>query len=123
MMNKTLNLNNRKSSATLRNNSGLTDFAGVAATLGHVKDLLVKIIDLFATRRDRQLNTGLLEEQLRAAQLKNVREQLALLEHAGFSQLQRKAILLELTPAIDGLEGLAERGLITHATIYTEADG
>ena len=101
---------------------GLTDLAGIGEALGHVKEIIIKCIDVFVTRKERQLKNNILEQEVEAAALKNVREKISILKELGYSDTQCRQILAEVSPAVAKLEALAQRGLITNA-VNTENDG
>ncbi len=101
---------------------GATDFTGLGQALGHVKDVVLKCVDVFVGRRKRELENALLEEQRDAEALKNVRERINILKSLGYSDTQCRQILAEVSPAVAKLEALAQRGLITNAS-DVEADG
>jgi hypothetical protein len=101
---------------------GATDFTGIGQALGHVKDVVLKCIDILVNRRERHLKNSILEEDLDAAALRNVRERLSILKELGYSDTHCRQILAEVSPAVAKLEALAQRGLITNA-VSTENDG
>lgn len=94
---------------------GVTDFSGIGQALGHVKDVVLKCIDVWVGRRERQLKNELLEHQRDAEALKNVRERLSVLKELGYSDSHCRQILAEVSPAVAKLEALAQRGQITNA--------
>ena len=95
---------------------GVTDFAGMGQALGHVKDIVLKCIDVWVGRRERELKNEILEHQRDAEALKNVRERLSILKSLGYSETHCRQILAEVSPAVAKLEALTQRGLITNAS-------
>jgi hypothetical protein len=101
---------------------GVTDFTGIGQALGHLKDLVLKCIDVRVSQDERALRNQILEHERDAAALKNVRERLAILRDLGYADSQCRQILAETSPAVAKLESLAQRGLITDAS-NVENDG
>lgn len=101
---------------------GATDFTGIGQALGHVKDVVLKCVDVWINRDERKIKNQILEQERDAAALKNVRERLSVLKELGYTDSQCRQILAEVSPAVAKLEALAQRGLITNAST-TENDG
>lgn len=101
---------------------GVTDFAGIGQVLGHVKDIILRCIDVCVSRRERQLKNELLKQERDAKALQNVAERIKVLKSLGYSDSHCRQILAEVSPAVAKLEALAERGLIKHAE-SVENDG
>jgi len=96
---------------------GATDFTGMGQALGHVKDILLKCIEVCTGRRERNLKNDILEQQRDAEVLKNVKERLAILKGLGYSDMQCRQVLAEVSPAVAKLEALASRGLVIGASV------
>jgi len=101
---------------------GASDFTGIGQALGHVKDVVLKCIDIHVSRDERKIKNQILEQERDAAALKNVRERLSVLKELGYSDSHCRQILAEVSPAVAKLEALAQRGLITDAS-KIENDG
>lgn len=95
---------------------GATDFTGIGQALGHLKDVVLKCIDVWVNHDERKIKNQILEQERDAAALKNVRERLSVLKELGYSDSQCRQILAEVSPAVAKLEALAQRGLITNAS-------
>ena len=95
---------------------GATDFTGIGQALGHVKEVLLKCVDVWVDRDERTIRNQILEQERDAAALKNVRERLAVLKELRYSDSQCRQILAEVSPAVAKLEALAQRGLIANAS-------
>ena len=95
---------------------GATDFTGMGQALGHVKDVLLKCVEVCMGRRERNLKNDILEQQRDAEVLKNVRERLSILKSLGYTDVQCRQVLAEVSPAVAKLEALASRGLLVDAS-------
>lgn len=95
---------------------GGVDLAGLGQATGHLKDVVVKLIDVKVTARERELRNQILEEDRRAAALRNMREEIAILKELGYSEVEIRKILSASRPAIESLASLAEAGKITHVS-------
>ena len=101
---------------------GATDFTGLGQALGHVKDIVLKCIDVCSNRRERNLKNDILEQQRDAEVLKNVKERLLILKSLGYTDTQCRQVLAEVSPAVAKLESLANRCLVVDASVE-EGDG
>lgn len=95
---------------------GATDFTGLGQALGHVKDIILKCVDVCTTRRERNLKNDILEQQRDGEVLKNVKERLSILKSLGYTDSQCRQVLAEVSPAVAKLEDLARRGLVINAS-------
>jgi hypothetical protein len=94
---------------------GLTDLAGIGQVLGHVKDVVLRCIELCVNRRERQLKNDLLEQERDSKALQNVADRIKILKSLGYSDSHCRQVLAEVSPAVAKLESLVERGMITNA--------
>ena len=92
---------------------GGIDFLGVAALVGHLKEVLLRLLELNATRRERQAKAALIEIEVEMARLKAVKEHLTILKELGFTNAERQKLLLELSPCAQSLLVLMRREMIT----------
>jgi hypothetical protein len=99
---------------------GVTDFTGLGQALGHLKDVIVKLIDVKAASREREIKNQILEEDLNAAALKNMREKIALLKELGYTKADVRSIVAALNPSVLTLENFVDRGMITSAQIQED---
>ena len=75
---------------------GATDFTGMGQALGHVKDILLKCIEVCTGHRERNLKNDILEQQRDAEVLKNVKERLSILKNLGYTDMQCRQVLAEV---------------------------
>ena len=101
---------------------GVTDLAGIAQGLAHVKDLVVKCIDVHTSKRERELRNSILEQQLESEVLKNVRAKLEVLQSLGLPESVCIQAIADVLPAVATIQRLVERQQITGAT-EVERDG
>ncbi len=102
---------------------GFTDVTGVGQVLGHVKDLITKLLEMRASRDERKLRNRLLEQQVEEAKLKNIEKKIDLLKKMGYSDTACQILIGEVAPSIMFLEEAVSSGLITNVTIIKENDG
>jgi hypothetical protein len=99
---------------------GFADFLGFGVAIGHMKDIIVKIIDLATTREQRALDTVGKRLDLQAKQIQNAREFVQLVSEARGADLD-EGKLRELVIRTDVLQGellpFVERGQLTGADI------
>ena len=104
--------------------AGITDITGVGAVVGHLKDLIIRAIDLWADNPMRRAHALQEQEKLRAMQIQNARDvvqlvsearQQGLLSDKGFERLVR-----ELEYPQDALRFLVASGRITGARMLDE---
>ncbi len=92
---------------------GNTDLSGLGQAMGHVKDIVIKLIDVQVCSNERKIKNEILEEERRSAALRNLREQIAILKDLGYSESEVRAIVASSNPAIEKLLSLINRGLLT----------
>lgn len=102
---------------------GFTDIAGLGQVLGHVKDLLVRIIDFYAAKRKQQIETKILEQELEAARLKNLFERARFLKEIGYTDEDRRRLLSEAAVQIKTIERLVGEKYVTSVQWRDEKDG
>jgi hypothetical protein len=102
---------------------GGIDLAGIGQTVGHVKDFILKMVELRTTARERQLKDQILEQDLKAAALRNLREEIAVLKDLGYSEAEVRKIVTASRPAVEALVNLTERKQITYASELEDHDG
>jgi hypothetical protein len=95
---------------------GHTDLSGLGTAMGHVKDIVIKLIDVCVGRKERNINNNILEEDHKAAVMRNLREQISILKELGYSEAEIRTIVASANPAIEKLIQLTNRGLITAVT-------
>ncbi|MBA3598008.1 MAG: hypothetical protein H0W40_11630 [Methylibium sp.] len=102
---------------------GITDLAGLAQTLGHVKDFVLHLITHRATLHERRLREELLAEELRAARLQNVHKQIELLKSVGYKDIQCRKLLAEFSESAVALAALVDRGLVERVEVQDVTSG
>ena len=95
---------------------GHTDLSGLGQAMGHVKDIVAKLIDVRVGSEERQIKNEILEEDRKAAALRNLREQISILKELGYTEVEIRAIVASSNPAVEKLVQLTSRGLITSVT-------
>ena len=94
---------------------GIKDLVGVGEVIGHLKDLLVKLIDLFATREERALKnerSALENDQLRVDIAKKYVE---LGRELGYSKREMRRLVASAAEQQRPLEALIRTGKIISA--------
>jgi hypothetical protein len=102
---------------------GNIDLVGIGQSVGHLKDLVTKIIDVRVQAPERNLRNEILEEERKSAALKNLREQIGILKELGYSEAEVRQIIAKSKPAIEAISGLGERGLISEVKEIDSNDG
>jgi hypothetical protein len=102
---------------------GVTDFTGLGQALGHLKDVIIKLIDVKTASRERNIRNQILEEELQAAALKNVREKIAILKELGYTEADLRSTVAALSPSVLTLEKFVDRGMIMSAQIQDDNHG
>lgn len=100
---------------------GFTDLAGIGQIIGHLKDILFKIIDVYSSKGERAARTAILNEQLEEVRINNVGKKLDLLRRMGYSDEICQRLAFELAPSLGFIEDAVHRGLIT--SVSSDADG
>lgn len=95
---------------------GYTDLSGLGQAMGHVKDIVTKLIDVRVGADERRIKNEILEEDRRSAALRNLREQISILKELGYSEAEIRAIVASSNPAVEKLIQLTNRGMITAVT-------
>lgn len=98
---------------------GYTDLSGLGKAMEHVKDLILKLIDIRLGSEERRINNEIREEDRKAAALKNLKEQISILKELGYSESEIRAIVATSATPIDNLLAYADRGMITSVTDNT----
>ncbi|MDQ1260627.1 MAG: hypothetical protein QG643_2453, partial [Pseudomonadota bacterium] len=65
----------------------------------------------------------LLAEDLRAARLRNVEQQIKLLKSVGYTDIQCRKILIELSESAVAIGALVERGQVKRVELVEKDDG
>lgn len=95
---------------------GHTDLSGLGQAMGHVKDIVSKLIDVRVNAEERKIRNEILEEERHSAALRNLREQISILKELGYSEAEVRAIVASLDPAVEKLVQLTNRRMLTAVT-------
>lgn len=95
---------------------GHTDLSGIGQAMGHVKDIVSKLIDIRVNSKERKLNNEILEEECRSAALRNLREQISILKELGYTEAEVRAIVASSNPSLEKLSQFANCGMLTAIT-------
>ena len=95
---------------------GHTDLSGIGKAIEHLKDLILKLIDIRIGSEERRIKNGILEEERKALALKNLKEQISMLKELGYTESEIRAIVATAITPIDNLLSYADRGMITSIT-------
>jgi hypothetical protein len=102
---------------------GGIDLVGIGQAVGHVKDLILKMVDLKTTGADRELKTQILEQDLKAAGLKNLRDEIGILKELGYAESDIRRMIAASRPAVGSLANLADQGQLTFIEEVENNDG
>ncbi|MBT9137328.1 MAG: hypothetical protein DDT34_02418 [Firmicutes bacterium] len=89
---------------------GFKDFTGIGTAIGHLKDLVIKLIDIGVGRNRRAIEEEGLKLDNEAKRLKNAREYLALAKEVGCSEPEIRQMVLWSDKRQVTLVNLAEQG-------------
>jgi hypothetical protein len=101
---------------------GNSDLSGIGQAMGHVKDIVLKLIDVRVCNDERNIKNQILEEERQAAALKNLREKISILKDLGYTESEMRAIIASSDPAIEKLTALINRGLLTGVSDTNDND-
>lgn len=96
---------------------GVTDLAGIAQCLKHVKDLILEIIKWCGNIEVKRAQAQLVAEKVKAAELKNFATQIKLLKSLGYSNSQIRALSAAAEDSVSVLANLVRLKKITHASM------
>jgi hypothetical protein len=89
---------------------GFKDFWGVGSSIGHLKDLIIKLIDVGTGRARRKLENETIEIDNEARRLKNAREYIQLAKELGYSEAEMRKMISWTDKRQLVLVGLAQDG-------------
>lgn len=96
---------------------GLADLAGMGAAIGHVKDFLLKLIEIRRSARSQQIGDAILREDLIKRRLENLERFVGLVDRHNLDPYQRSVIVSHVWDNEIPLYSLVDRGLITDASV------
>lgn len=94
---------------------GLKDLLGVGEIVGHVKDLLIRLIDLWSTRRQRSLEDDRRALENQQLQVGIARDFVGVLKEAGYSKRELRQVVASVVHEQKPLVGLIAAGKIISA--------
>jgi hypothetical protein len=101
---------------------GFTDLAGVGEVVGHIKDFLLKIIDLVVTRQQRDMENEERKARVQKLRIENARELVGLAKDCGYSPAE----IRQLVHWVDGRQAkllpFAEQDKIRGAHLLSGED-
>jgi hypothetical protein len=97
---------------------GVKDLAGWGEVVGHLKDFLLKLIDLATSHRRRTLEDDKLEEEIRRKRIENAGALVNLAKDLGYTKAQTQKLVDFVYQAQEPLLSLAEEGKIHSVKIY-----
>lgn len=101
---------------------GLKDIAGLGEIVGHVKDLLIKLIDVCSTGRQRELENQRRELENQKLQVEITKEYLALGDSLGYTNYEKRQLIAASIAEQQPLIRLIEEGKIVSAQLLDEDD-
>src|SRR5262249_22484804 len=72
---------------------GFKDFAGLGEIVGHIKDLILKLIENKSTKRQRELDNEKREIENQQLRIQNAREFIALAKECGYSEFEMRSLV------------------------------
>ena len=101
-------------SRTEHNSPGFTDLTGLGQIIGHLKDFLIKLVDLYASKEERHHKNSKLRHESEMARLDVIERKLSIMKNAGYDERSIKQVAAEISPHINFFIEASSRGLITH---------
>ena len=96
---------------------GFSDFTGIGEIVGHLKDILIKLLDTYVTRNERKLNNRILENEILEGELRIIGEKIELLKKLGYTENECRQIINGIIPSVGVLETAIDKGQIRKAEI------
>jgi len=100
---------------------GIKDLAGVGEIVGHVKDLLVHLIDHCSTRRQRNLENERMELENQQLQVEIAKQFVGLAQDLGYSKREMRQLVATAMHEQKPLVGLIAAGKITSVDTVDES--
>lgn len=92
---------------------GFIDIGGFGKIAGHVKELILKAIDVAIYAKDRQITRDLAEQQVLSERIKNLEKFLDLSDKAGLDKETKVALMMELMRTGDRFVKLTKSNKLT----------
>lgn len=99
---------------------GFKDLAGLGEVVGHLKDFILRLIELYASRRQRHLENELREEAIQAKRLENAKNLVELAKDCGYSKADMRKLVQWADSRQNGLITLIHNGKIRNANLLRE---
>lgn len=100
---------------------GIKDLAGIGEIVGHVKDLLIHLIDHWSTRRQRDLENNRRELENQQLQVEIAKQFVELADGLGYSKREMRQLVSEVIYEQKPLLDLIAAGKITSADTVDES--
>ena len=104
---------------------GFIDIAGMGVIVGHIKDFVLRILEMRADGPKRELELQVQQTELQRARIENARALLSVVREAG--SLSITSDTSEVLRWIDGRQGylldMVNKGIITGAELLDESQG
>lgn len=91
---------------------GFTDLAGAAQIVGHLKEFLLHLVNLWATREERKVKSDILKRENEKKALEILEIKMDLLERAGCDKELLVQLATEIAPHIDFFKEATREGAI-----------
>jgi hypothetical protein len=88
---------------------GSIDLVGIGAVMGHIKDLVFKLVDRKDTRRKRELEDETQSLENEKLRLQNAREFVALAKDCGYSELEIRQLVSRVSTVQDPIARLVSQ--------------
>jgi hypothetical protein len=96
---------------------GFKDLVGLGETIGHLKDFILRLCELYSSRRQRHLENELREEEIQAKRLENAKNLVELAKECGYSKADMRKLVQWVDSRQNNLITLIENGKIRNATL------
>jgi len=101
---------------------GFKDLAGLGEIVGHLKDFLVKIIDVVSTKRQRELENQEREVRIERMRIENAREFVGLARECGYSEGDLRQFVSWVDNRQETFIQLVRTGKIRSVKLLTDTD-
>jgi hypothetical protein len=101
---------------------GAFDFAGIGAIVGHVKDFLLRIVEINSSKRKRQLEDDALELENQRKKIENAKLLVELVDSLGYTETEKRALLASVDNRQNKLFDLAQAQKLLSAEIIDNND-
>ncbi|MBB5354007.1 hypothetical protein HNR46_004279 [Haloferula luteola] len=96
---------------------GFKDLAGLGEVIGHLKDFMIHLIDLYSNRRKRNLECDVMEAELNSKRAENAKQLIGIARELGYTKAEMRKLFLHIDKNQEALIQFVSTGRITDATI------